>query len=98
MSGPTPWLTWEHKIMPNLFTHGGLRPATREEELERALYNVQRIAKDNVEYLALFPGTGLCLHALNTILNVTTPLLTSSVDQAVAKPSVHPLQMDLPEL
>ena len=84
--------------MSKLFTHEGLRAPTREEELERALYNVQRIAKDNVEYLSLFPGTGLCLHALNNILNVTTPLLTSSVDQAVANPSVHPLQLDLPEL
>lgn len=83
--------------MPNLFTHGGLRPPSRAEELERALYQVQRIAQDNVEYLCLFPGTGLCVHALNNILNVTTPALSASAPAQSLAGSTNPLQMELLE-
>ena len=61
--------------MSKLFNHDDQKPSIREEELEVVLLHVNRIAKDSMDYLALFPGTGLCLHALSSILNVTTPVL-----------------------
>lgn len=61
--------------MSKLFNHDGAKPSIREEELEVVLLHVNRIAKDSLDYLALFPGTGLCLNALSSILNVTTPVL-----------------------
>lgn len=61
--------------MPKLFTHDDQKPSIREQELEIVLLHVNRIAKDSVDYLARFPGTGLCLHALSSIVNVTTPVL-----------------------
>ena len=61
--------------MSKLFNHDGAKPSIREEELEVVLLHVNRIAKDSMDYLALFPGKGLCLHALSSILNVTTPVL-----------------------
>lgn len=61
--------------MSKLFNHDDQKPSIREEELEVVLLHVNRISKDSMDYLALFPGTGLCLHALSSILNVTTPVL-----------------------
>jgi hypothetical protein len=81
--------------MPNIFSFKGMSPPTRAEELERAIFQVHRIAKDNVEYLALFPSTGLCLHALNSILNVTTPAL--GLQQPAQEPSQNQIQLDLLE-
>lgn len=49
-------------------------------ELLSALSDIHAIAKDRSEYLAMFPGTGLSIHALSGILNITTPLLYPEKD------------------
>lgn len=53
-------------------------------ELYEALRQVNLIAEENSRYLSLFPATGLCVHTLGLILNVTTPIL--------AEPAVPPIQ------
>lgn len=54
------------------------KPQSREEALEAALQEVQALAKSSIEYLTLFPGTGLCINTLSRVLNVTEPLLSPS--------------------
>ena len=79
--------------MSKLFNHDDQKPSIREEELEVVLLHVNRIAKDSMDYLGLFPGTGLCLHALSSILNVTTPAL--GLKPRITEAQDNPIQLDL---
>ena len=49
--------------------------------LRQALSDIHQLAKDKSEYLAMFPNTGLGIHALSGILNITTPLVSKRSDK-----------------